>query len=89
VYVNVVQNFGYFCHFEKTARCKLLPKEGKIAQSGTDVIIFKIISPKKIAKKLAFLTENKAKFCKILIVTLIFEKHAIFSPKNGKNCKKL
>jgi hypothetical protein len=31
---------------------------------GTDVMIFKIFSPKKIAKKLAFLTRNKAKLCK-------------------------
>jgi hypothetical protein len=29
---------------------------------GTDVIIFKIFSPKKFAKKLAFLIQNKAKF---------------------------
>jgi hypothetical protein len=31
---------------------------------GTDVMILKIFSPKKIAKKLAFLTNNKAKLCK-------------------------
>jgi hypothetical protein len=31
--------------------------------SGTDVMILKIFSPKKIAKKLAFLTHNKAKLC--------------------------
>jgi hypothetical protein len=31
-------------------------------RSGTDVKILKIFSPKKIAKKLAFLTQNKAKF---------------------------
>jgi hypothetical protein len=28
--------------------------------SGTDVMIFEIFSPKKSAKKLAFLTQNKA-----------------------------
>jgi hypothetical protein len=28
---------------------------------GTDVMIFKIFSPKHFAKKLAFLTQNKAK----------------------------
>jgi hypothetical protein len=32
---------------------------------GTDVMIFEMFSPKKIAKKLAFLTRNKAKLCKI------------------------
>jgi hypothetical protein len=29
---------------------------------GTDVMILKIFSPKNLAKKLAFLTQNKAKF---------------------------
>jgi hypothetical protein len=27
---------------------------------------------------MAFLTQNKAKLCKILIITLVFEKNAIF-----------
>jgi hypothetical protein len=36
-----------------------------------------------------FLTQNKAKLCKILIITLVFEKNAIFSPKIGKNRRKL
>jgi hypothetical protein len=45
---------------------------------GTDVMILKIFSPKKIAKKMAF-----------LIITLVFEKNAIFSPKIGKNRRKL
>jgi hypothetical protein len=31
-------------------------------RSGTDAMIFKIISPKMFAKKLAFFTQNKAKF---------------------------
>jgi hypothetical protein len=60
-----------------------------MAQPGTDVMNLKIFSPKKIAKKLAFLTQNKAKLCKILIITLVFEKNANFSPKIGKiaeNC---
>jgi hypothetical protein len=30
--------------------------------TGTDVMIFKIFSPKNLAKILAFLTQNKAKF---------------------------
>jgi hypothetical protein len=30
--------------------------------AGTDVIIFKIFSPKKLATKLCFLTQNKDKF---------------------------
>jgi hypothetical protein len=58
--------------------------------SGTDDMILKIFSPKKIAKKLAFLTQNKAKMCKILIITLVFEKNAIFFrrklAKIAENC---
>jgi hypothetical protein len=53
--------------------------------SGTDVMILEIFSQKIIAKKMAFLTQNKAKLCKFLIITLDFEKNAIFSPKIGKN----
>jgi hypothetical protein len=32
--------------------------------SGTDVMSFRIFSPKNLAKKFAFLTQNKAKFRK-------------------------
>jgi hypothetical protein len=56
---------------------------------GTDVIIFKIFSPKKIAKKLAFLTQNKAKICKILIITLVFEKNANFFAENWQKTHKI
>jgi hypothetical protein len=37
-------------------------KSRNSVQSGTDVMILKIFSPKFFAKKLAFLTQNKAKF---------------------------
>jgi hypothetical protein len=50
----------------------------KIALSGTDVMILKIFLPNFSAKKNAFLTQNKAKSCKILIITLVFEKNANF-----------
>jgi hypothetical protein len=33
---------------------------------------------KQLVTKLAFLTHNKAKLCKTLIVTLVFEKNANF-----------
>jgi hypothetical protein len=46
---------------------------------------FKIFSP----KKLAFFAQNKAKLCKTLFITLIFEKNANFLPKIGKNRRKL
>jgi UDP-N-acetylglucosamine pyrophosphorylase len=35
---------------------------------------------------MAFLTQNKAKLFKNLIITLVFEKNAIFSPKIAENC---
>jgi hypothetical protein len=50
--------------------------------SGTDVMIFKIFSPKNLAKILAFLTQNKASFCKNWIITLVFEKNANFFAEN-------
>jgi hypothetical protein len=52
-------------------------------------MILKIFLPKKIAKKLAFLTQNKAKLYKIVIITLVFEKNATFCRKLSKiaeNC---
>jgi hypothetical protein len=52
-------------------------------------MILKIFSPKNSAKKVAFLTQNKAKICKILHITLVFEKNANFSPKIVENRRKL
>jgi hypothetical protein len=49
-------------------------------------MILKIFSPKNSAKKLSFLTQNKAKLCKILIITLVFEKNTNFF---AENCQKL
>jgi hypothetical protein len=37
---------------------------------------------KKLRKKFAFLTQNKAKLCKNLIITLVFEKNANFFGEN-------
>jgi hypothetical protein len=48
-------------------------------------MFFKIFSPKNSAKKLAFLNQNKAKLCKILIITLVFEKNTNFF---AENCQK-
>jgi hypothetical protein len=52
-------------------------------------MIFKIFSPKNSAKKLAFLTHNKAKICKILIITLVFEKNANFLAENWQKLLKI
>jgi hypothetical protein len=50
-------------------------------------MIFKIFSP-KIAKN-GFLTQNKAKFCKILVITLVFEKNANFFAENWQKSQKI
>jgi hypothetical protein len=52
-------------------------------------MIFKIFSLKNLAKKLAFLPQNKAKLYKSLIITLVFEKNENFLPKIVKNRRKL
>jgi hypothetical protein len=56
---------------------------------GTDVMILKKFSPKISAKKLAFLTKNKAKFGKIWIITLVFEKNANFFAENCRKSQKI
>jgi hypothetical protein len=52
-------------------------------------MILKIFLPKNLAKTLAFFAKTTASFCKIVIMTLVFEKNAIFFAKSGKNCRKL
>jgi hypothetical protein len=52
-------------------------------------MIFFNIFAKKSAKKMAFLTQNKVKLCKILIITLVFEKNANFFAKNWQKSQKI
>jgi hypothetical protein len=52
---------------------------------GTDVMISKIFSP----KKLAFLIQNKAKLFKNLIIALAFEKNANFFAENCWKSQKI
>jgi hypothetical protein len=50
-------------HWRSVRRClQQLKKSLSPNTPGTDVMIFKIFSPKIVAKKLEFLTQNKAKF---------------------------
>jgi hypothetical protein len=58
-------------------------------KSATDVMIFKNIFDKKFSEKIGVLTQNKAKLCTNLIITLVFEKTPIFSPKIVENRRKL
>jgi hypothetical protein len=52
-------------------------------------MIFKIFSPKNSAKKMAFLTQNKAELCKNLIITLVFDKNANFFAENCRKSQKI
>jgi hypothetical protein len=52
-------------------------------------MIFKIFSLKNSAKKFVFLTQNKAKLCKSLIITLVFEKNANFFAENRQKSQKI
>jgi hypothetical protein len=52
-------------------------------------MILKIFSTKNSAKKLAFLTQNKAKLCKNWIITLVFEKNANFFAENWQKSQKI
>jgi hypothetical protein len=49
-------------------------------------MILKIFSLKKM-RKMAFLTQNKAKLCNILIITLVLEKNAFFAENWQKSQK--
>jgi hypothetical protein len=52
-------------------------------------MIFKIFSPKNSAEKLSFFTQIKAELCKILIITLVFEKNASFFAENCRKSQKI
>jgi hypothetical protein len=53
---------------------------GSLAAMGP-ILRFLNIFAKPFGEKIVFLTQNKAKLCKILIITLAFEKNAIFRRK--------
>jgi hypothetical protein len=60
-----------------------------ISLTGTYVMILEYFRQKKLAKKLKFLNQNKAKLFKILIITLVFVKTPFFRRKLSKiaeNC---
>jgi histidinol phosphatase-like enzyme len=50
---------------------------------------FKYFRQKIQQKILAFFTQNKAKLCKILIITLVFEKNANFYAENCRKSQKI
>jgi hypothetical protein len=50
---------------------------------------FKNIIAEKFSEKLAFLFKNKGKLCKLLIISLVFEKNAIFFAENWRKSQKI
>jgi hypothetical protein len=52
-------------------------------------MILKYFRRKFQQKKLAFLTQNKAKLCKNLIITLVFEKNVNFFAENSQKSQKI
>jgi Ni,Fe-hydrogenase III small subunit len=60
-----------------------------IKSTGADVMIFKIFSPKNSAKKIGVFSQNKAKICTILMITLVYEKNANFFAKNCQKSQKI
>jgi hypothetical protein len=60
-----------------------------LTAQGPTLCFLKIFSPKN-SEKIGVLTQNKAKICKILIITLVFEKNANFIPaKNWQKSQKI
>jgi hypothetical protein len=55
---------------------------------GTDVMIVNFFAI-FLTKKLVFFTQNKGKLCKILIITLVLEKNAVFRRKLSKIAENL
>jgi hypothetical protein len=84
---------GFCCLCKQALKAALCIWEATCAKSvlhlGPMLWFFKYFRRKNLQKNLAFLTQNKAKFWKKLIITLVFKKNAIFSPKIGKNRRKL
>jgi p-aminobenzoyl-glutamate transporter AbgT len=52
-------------------------------------MIFKIFSPKNLAKILAFFAQTTASFCKNLIITSVFEKNANIFAENWQKSQKI
>jgi hypothetical protein len=69
--------FGTLVH-SKVGLCSTKSFSGKAAKSGHRCYDFLNIFAEKFGKNLVFLTQNKAKMCKILIITLFLRKTPIF-----------
>jgi hypothetical protein len=57
--------------------------------SGTDVVIFKNILPKKLAKKLAVFSQTTTIFLQNMTIALVFEKIANIFAENCRRSQKI
>jgi hypothetical protein len=73
-------NFYMACLF-----CPFQDFSGNFADFFAPRVRFLKVFSQKIGVKMAFLTQNKAKLCKILIITLFFRKTPIVLPKIVEN----
>jgi hypothetical protein len=76
-FANVELSFKDFCKLLNGDRCYELKKKFAEKIGG------------RIGGRMAFMTKNKAKLCKILIKTLFFEKNANFFAENGQKLQKI
>jgi hypothetical protein len=74
-------------HFEKNLKEKC---ETSLVDSVTRDRCYDFLNSfaEKISEKLAFLTQSKAKLCKILIITLVFEKTPNYFAENCRKSQK-
>jgi hypothetical protein len=71
-----------FFEISLSASCWLEKARLNVENRGPMLCFLKIFWPKNLAKILAFLTQNRAKLCKNLIITLVFGENANFFAKN-------
>jgi hypothetical protein len=67
----------------------ITPKWGKFAASGTDVMILEKNFADKFNQNIGVFAQATVSFCKNCDRNIFFVKNAIFSPKIGKNSRKL
>jgi hypothetical protein len=73
--------------YKKSSQSKQSPDRRKFDPIWDRCYDYLNIFAKKFGEKLAFLTQNKAKLCKILIITLVFEKKRHFFRHMSPNDK--
>jgi hypothetical protein len=76
--------------FPKSFFCKIyfLPDQYDQGDQGPTLLFFKYFR-RKILRKMAFFAQNKAKLCKNLIITLVYEKNAIFFAEKWQKSQKI